>query len=601
MATRLWPRALALCALTFAMSAHTAAAQATIAGEWQGTIAGQYRLVFDIGKGADQTLHGSIKSLDQGNVTIPIDSIAFDGTRAVHFDMKSIGADFDGTFNSTGTEIAGTWEQGGARVPLTLRRPGAVVSANLQPVTRGSVSLVPCLAAQGSLSALCGSYDVYENRATRSGRKITLNLLILPALSNTPAADPVFGFAGGPGQGATTALPLASFIPALRQERDIVLIDQRGTGKSNPLRCPFDPKDVRRVLERPEALEQLSSCRAEMEKLADLTQYNTANSSDDADEVRAALGYDRVNVVGGSYGSLAALDYLRRHEAHVRAVAIEGIVPPDYRLPLPFAKTIQGSLTHLFADCAADATCHKDFPQLQSEFDSIIKRLDRAPAQFDVDADASGKPLRITLSRGAFVTSLRPLLYQPGIVSQLPYVFDRIYQGDWSNYAAFALLIGRAVEGEIARGMAFSVVCQESLPFISEQEIKTQTAGTYLGDYDLRIYQKRCDVWRKARAATDFIAPVRSAVPTLLISGEEDPATPTWLARHAAETLKNGLVVGIPFGTHATSAACIDRIIVQFIDAAATAGIDTECVKQIRNPPFLSLEQVAKLRAQAGH
>jgi pimeloyl-ACP methyl ester carboxylesterase len=476
-----------------------------------------------------------------------------------------------------------------------------VAAATLQPVTRGSVALVPCLAANGALQALCGTVDVYENRASRSGRKIALNVMILPTVSNTPAADAIFGFAGGPGQAATTAIPLASFIAPLRQERDVVLIDQRGTGKSNPLRCPFDPKDVRRVLERPEAIEQLSSCRAELEKVADLTQYNTANSSDDADEVRAALGYDRVNVVGGSYGSLAALDYLRRHEAHVRAVAIEGIVPPDYRLPLLFAKTIQGSLEHLFADCAADATCHKDFPGLKSEFDSIVKRLDRAPAQFDVQDGVSGTPLGITLSRGAFVTSLRPLLYQPGIVSQLPYILDRAYRGDWSGYASYALLMGRALEGDIARGMAFSVVCQESSPFISEQDIRTETSGTYLGDYDLRIYQKRCGVWPKARAAGDFPSPIRSAVPTLLIAGDEDPATPTWTARHAAEGLQNSLVVGIPYGTHATSAACIDRMIVQFIGAASTAGLDTACVKQIRNPPFLSLEQVARLRAQAGH
>jgi len=592
-------RAVALGALFTAILTTAAAAQADITGQWRGTIAGQYRVVVDIGKGADLALHGTLTSLDQGGVVIPIDSIGFDGRHTIHFDWKTIGASFDGDLD--GGEIAGNWQQGGARVPLTFRRPGAAAAASLQPVTRGSVALVPCVAARDDLQALCGTFDVYENRATRTGRKIALNVMILPALSKTPAADPVFGFAGGPGQAATTALPQASFIPALRRERDIVLIDQRGTGKSNPLRCPFDPSDVRRLLERPEGLEQITSCRAALEKVADLTQYSTANSSDDADDVRAALGYDRVNVVGRSYGSLAALDYLRRHESHVRAVAIEGIVPPDYRLPLSFAKTIQGSLGHLFADCAADVACHKDFPRLEAEFDSIVKRLDRAPAQFDLPDSASGKPLRITLSRGAFVTSLRPMLYQPGVVSQLPYVIDRVYQGDWDGYAALAILLGRALEQEIARGMAWSVVCQESLPFIGEQDIKTATAGTYLGEYDIRMYQKRCGVWPKARAASDFTSAVRSTVPTLLIAGDEDPATPTPTARHAAEQLRNSLVVGIPFGTHATSAACIDRIIVQFIDAGSTGGLDTQCVNQIRNPPFLTLEQVARARGQGAH
>jgi pimeloyl-ACP methyl ester carboxylesterase len=600
MSMQCWKCVLALCAFASGVWAQAAPPQANITGEWDGKIAGKLRVILRLEKNADGPLHGVLESPDQGGAIMPIDQITFDGKRAFRFDWKSVGAIYEGELSGNGAELNGTWQQGAARVPLILRRPGAEPAAviwKLKPVTRGSVPLQPCLAADGAIQALCGTVEVYENRATRTGRKIALNIMILPALTENPPADPIFGFAGGPGGDATHQLALTSFVVALQKQRDIVLIDQRGTGKSNPLRCPFDPKDIQRILGHPDGLDKLTSCRDELEKRADLTQYTTSNSSDDVDEVRAAFGYEKINVVGGSYGSLAALDYLRRHSSHVRAIAIEGVVPSDYRLPLPFAKTIQGSLEHLFADCAADPDCHKDFPKLKEEFESIVKRLDREPAKFDFQNGPSDK-LQIILSRGAFVTSLRTLLYQPSVVSALPYIIDRAYQNDWSGFAGISVATQRELGEQVARGMAYSVVCSESVPFISERDIKRETDGTYLGDFDIRLYQKRCAVWPKASAAKDFIAPVRSDVPALLIGGDEDPATPSATARHAAEGLSHSRVIAIPYGTHTTGSACIDNLFAQFIDAASANGIDAGCVDQIRNPPFLSLDQVKKARAQ---
>jgi pimeloyl-ACP methyl ester carboxylesterase len=335
-------------------------------------------------------------------------------------------------------------------------------------------------------------------------------------------------------------------------------------------------------------------CRAELEKHADLTQYTTSMAADDVDDVRQALGYDKVDVLGGSYGSLAALVYLRRHAAHVRAVAIEGVAPPDYRMPLAFAKTIQSALNRLFANCEADAGCHKDYPGLKAEFETVIKRLDREPAKFDFQSTPSGKAQEITLSRGAVVSDLRVLLYEPSIVSQLPYILHRAYQGDWSGFAAAAVTMRSATDSAIARGLAFSVNCSEALPFIDEADIRRETEGTYLGDFDVRVQQQNCAAWPHATVTRDFLAPVRSDVPVLLIAGEEDPATPPWLAVHAADGLTHSRVVAIPHGTHLTGAACIDNMMVQFIKAASVEGIDAACADRIRNPPFVRLEQAEK-------
>jgi pimeloyl-ACP methyl ester carboxylesterase len=347
------------------------------------------------------------------------------------------------------------------------------------------------------------------------------------------------------------------------------------------------------------AVERFPACRAELEKRADLTQYTTTIAVDDADEVRDALGYDKIDLVGGSYGSLASLVYLGRHPAHVRAVAIEGVASADYRLPLPFAKTIQSSLDHLFANCAADAGCHKDFPDLKTEFETIVKRLNAAPARFDFPHGPAEKAQSITLSRGAFVSNLRAILYQPALVSQLPYILDRAYQNDWSLYTAAAVAMQRAVADDIARGMAFSVICGESVPFISEADIRRETQGTYLGDFDVRIHQRNCQLWQHAPDASP-LAPVHSDVPVLMISGAEDPATPPEWAERAAQTLSHARVVPIPHGTHLTGGACIDKMIAQFIQAASGDTIDTGCVSKIERPPFLTLDQVKKLRAQSG-
>lgn len=557
-----------------------------ITGEWSGTIAGQLRVIVRVDRAADNSLHASLESVDQGHAKIDAE-VSFDGQKSVRFELNKIGATYQAELNPDGFELAGTWQQGGARVPLTLRRSDAPPVKPLEPVVRGRVPLTPCPVAGGQ--GLCGTFEVFENRATRTGRKIPLHILILPALAEKPADDPIFGFAGGPGQSAAEAFPLVTAMVTLRRQHDLVLIDQRGTGKSNPLPCPSDEKDAQLFLNGSGGSEvkDLPACRKELETHADLTQYTTSISADDVDEVREALGYAKIDALGGSYGTLAALIYLRRHGEHVRSVVLEGVATPDYRLPLAFAKTIQASLDHLFADCAADPGCHKQFPDLKTEFETVVKRLTDRPATFQL-ANGPDKGQTVTITRGAFVSALRSLLYQPGIVSRLPYIFHRAFENDFNPYASVSSAIRRAVGQSIARGMSYSVTCSESLPFIGERDIRRETAGTYLGDFDVRTYQKNCAIWPHAKVSKDFLKPVRSAVPVLLISGTEDPATPASWAEHAAASLSNNRVVAIPHGTHSTSSQCIDNMIVQFVNQGSSSGIDTACVSEIRNPPFVT-------------
>jgi pimeloyl-ACP methyl ester carboxylesterase len=568
-----------------------AANSKNITGQWQGMLS-RLHLVVNIDKESDGKLTAKLTSVDQGNVTIPVDTVSFaDG--ALRLELKSIAASYDGKLSDDSSELSGTWHQGGNSIPLSFHRPGAApAKATLKPRTIGQIALEPCRTIDGNTEGLCGKYEVYENRRLRRGRKIALNIMVLPALSDKPADDPFFALAGGPGQSAVEAYPLTGFATKLRQRRDVVLVDQRGTGGSNPLPCELrDPKDAQSIIGLYIPEEKMRACRAELEKKADLTQYTTSIAADDLDEVRQAMGYDQINVFGGSYGTRAALVYLRLHGVHVRTLTLEAVAPPQYRIPLAFSRTIQRSIDQLLERCATDEICHKDFPDLKKEFQTVLDRLDKSPAHFEVK-NPSGGAQPVTLSRGVFVADLRPLLYVPEFISQLPYMIHRAYQNDWSTYGAAALAIRGAIDKQVDRGMSLSVICAEDIPGMKESTIRHETAGTYLADFQVRLYQKVCRDWPRGQVPRDFHAPIRSSVPTLLISGALDPATPPEASAQAARKLSNSRVVVVKNGTHGTGSPCIDGIIAQFVALGSPANLDASCADQIHLPPFASQQQM---------
>lgn len=571
---------------------------AKVSGEWRGMIS-TVHLIFTFGSASVDAFAGKLLSPDQGNAEIPVETGSVSATGAVHVELRSIGATYDGQLAASGNEITGSWVQGGNTVPVTLRRPGtAAAASSLQPRKIGAISFQPCRTPDGNTEGLCGKYEVFENRASRSGRKIALNIMVLPALSDHPAPDPFVPLAGGPGQSAVEAYPLAGFTTKVRQQRDVVLIDQRGTGHSNPLQCDFrDPKDPNAILGETILLDRLRACRTNLEAVADLTQYTTPISADDLDELRQALGYDKISLFGGSYGTRAALVYLRMHGDHVRSIALEAVAPPEYRIPLSFSRTIQSSVDRLIARCEADATCHADFPNLKSEFIEILSRLDRSPATFQIKRN-TGEMQTVTLSRGAFVGNLRPILYLPSVISQFPYLIHSVYQGDWTPLGTIVLTFREAVEKVIARGMSLSVICTEDIPGITEESIHKETAGTYLGDFQVRYFQKGCHEWPEGRVPANLHDPVRSSVPALLISGALDPATPPEASQSAARALTNSRAIVVKEGTHGTGSPCLDGLLAQFVADGSAEKLDTACVDQIHLPPFITRKQIDQAKAQ---
>jgi len=223
------------------------------------------------------------------------------------------------------------------------------------PVPPPPVALASCKIANVERDARCGTYEVFEDRAHRSGRKIALKVVVVPATSPTPAKDAVLWLHGGPGAAATqtaSAAGAGGFLEALGRDRDLVFVDQRGTGESNPLACDLadDPADLAAYFGELFPVAKVRACRTKVEAIADPRLYTTPIAVDDFDEVRAALGYDQIDLVAASYGTIAALIYLREHADHVRSAFLLGVANTNVRQPLLFARAAQHAMDLLLED-----------------------------------------------------------------------------------------------------------------------------------------------------------------------------------------------------------------------------------------------------------
>jgi pimeloyl-ACP methyl ester carboxylesterase len=299
------------------------------------------------------------------------------------------------------------------------------------------------------------------------------------------------------------------------------------------------------------------------------------------------LGYGQINVFGGSYGTTAALDYLRRHPDHVRTITVDGVVPPSFRVPLPFPHTVQKSMQDVFERCAANDKCHAAYPHLQDEFEAVLERLGKAPITFRFASPPSLKqPVEVTLTRDMFADFLRRILYALPGISLMPAAIHSAYNGDFALYARMCYELSIRSQNDDTLGMYFSILCNESFPFISDDEVARISKGSYTGDFRIRAQREMCVGWPNANTSKSFVEPVRSDKPVLLLSGELDPAAQPEYAAEAAKYLSHNKHIIVRNGSHGQFAPCITKIMVQFLDAGSTGGLDTSCVDQIPMPVF---------------
>ena len=464
-------------------------------------------------------------------------------------------------------------------------------SATKQPAPKRLV-LSDCKPEGIPAPAKCGTLEVYENRATKKGRMISLNILVLPATGDQREPDPFVYFAGGPGSAATEdAAGIAPEFAKIREHHDMLFVDQRGTGKSNPLDCPFfNPNDLQSFLGYFFPLDDIRKCRPELEAKADLTLYTTDIAADDMDEVRAALGYEHMNLFGASYGTRAALTYLKRYPKRVRTVMLQGVSPANSYMPSDFPQGNERALQGVLAECAADQACNAAFPNLKEETKSVLAQLIKGPVDVEVQRPNSTDRVKVKLSRDLAAEAIRYMLYNPVAAARVPLVIHLAAQGNFVPLTQTALRYRKFLVGSCCNGMYLSVTCAEDLPWIKPGEGEKMAENTFLGDYRLREQREACALWPRATIAKDFPDPVRSDVPVLILTGEWDPVTPPSNGDAAAKTLKNNLHIVVPHGAHGLGGLenidCITRIATDFVERGTTNGLDTACVKTIKRKGF---------------
>ena len=438
------------------------------------------------------------------------------------------------------------------------------------------------------VQAQCGKLTVYEDRQAAAGRTIDLNIAILPAISRSPEPDPLFFLTGGPGQAATESfVTLASAFERIRQKRVIVLVDQRGTGQSNPLDCPESPAATGDEAADQAALEGwLRRCLSELD--ANPALYTTPIAMQDLDDVRRALGYEQINLYGLSYGTRAALTYLKMYPQQVRAVILDGVVPQDEALGLEVPADAQRAIDQLFARCAADSACAHAFPDLPEKFQGLLDQLAAAPPQVAFTHPIHGGQETHPFTAVELASAVRLLSYTPETAALLPLlIHTSAAQGRLDLMAAQSRLVSEDLSQSISFGMNLSVLCAEDFPFIDSAAAEQAAQGSYLGNIQYEELAFMCAIWPRGEVPADFKAPASAAVPVLLLSGEADPVTPPENALHVAETLPNSrALTAAGQGHNVILRGCIPRIAYDFIQSASVEGLDTACIDQIQPSPF---------------
>jgi len=430
---------------------------------------------------------------------------------------------------------------------------------------------------------------VRVRESAASNRDIDLRVIVVPADSQAPLPDPIVPLVGGPGQGAAdlAANLLPRFEP-YHEQRDIVFVDQSGTGLSNGLRCA-SPIDAAELMGTPFDHAHLAACRDERARHADLTRYTTAVAARDYEAVLDHLGYREADFIGLSYGSRMGLEIARQLPLRVRTLTIEAIAPATFTWPSLGAPDADAALNTLIDDCAGDASCRQAFPRFRQDVDLAFTRVRQAPVMVTVRDSVSGATLPVRFGESDLAYATRGILYGNDSLS-LPLWFRSAAEGDFSAFAQAYVNRARALDAQIALGVHFGVYCAEDVPFVNWAAAEKAADGTHLGRFLLDQYRRACEVWPRASIDLSLREPVQSSVPAQVMAGRRDPVTPSRTAEEAVRTLPRSALLIWPHGAHGTdglvSPTCRVAIVREFLRTADPNALPLACASRDQPLPF---------------
>ena len=436
--------------------------------------------------------------------------------------------------------------------------------------------------------AQCGVLKRPLDPARPDGVQVDIHYVVVPALARRKLPDPVFLLAGGPGQSAISLGPrVLPLFTRLNNRRDIVFVDQRGTGLSAPLMCDDTRALPLAELADPAAqLRQINRCREQLQALphGDLRFFTTVLAMQDLDAVRRELGVQRINLIGASYGTRAALDYQRQFPAAVRRSVMDGVAPPDMALPLSMSADNQAAFDALLKDCEQAPACHSHHPNLRRDASTLLASL---PKPVTAAHPLTGQRETFTYSRDMLLAAVRGPLYAPAMAAALPQAISNAVEGRFDSLLGLSSLLSPRKDSALAMGMHFSVICAEDGPRMAAVN---ESKGADFGDSTAQLYAKVCASWPQGAVPSAFYEVPTSRSPVLMLSGGLDPATPPRHAQRISQALgPNALNVVVPNAGHGVmNVGCMRDVIYKFIDSEADDAalkVDTTCANAVPRPP----------------
>jgi len=432
----------------------------------------------------------------------------------------------------------------------------------------------------------CGKLEVPENYQKPDGDKISVNFAVLPAIDDSEYKAPLMFLAGGPGQAAVElATGLNRVFREVRKTRDIILVDQRGTGESSALSCEFEAVDnVYSTL--PDALDpqEVKDCVSQFK--GDVTQYNSENAIRDFDAIRAALGHEKLNIYGGSYGTRAGLVFMRMFPESLESVVLDSVGPIEVPIGM-FGQSGARSFNLLIDNCKNSESCHKAFPNLAEEFQAVKTRLANEAVTVDILHPRLGTPTKLVLDDTKFTGNLRFQLYGMEGRSMVPLVIHQAFLG---NYQPLIGLMART-EGEqlVYTGLLFNIVCNEDIPRLSMADKAADAKNNFDGKDSHLAWDMVCPFFPEYRPSEDFYQSVTADIPTLILSGNLDPVTPPSNGDYSAKTLPNSHHIVVENASHTVAmSTCASDIIQEFLTSKAPKNLDESCLKDIPQETFMT-------------
>ena len=432
--------------------------------------------------------------------------------------------------------------------------------------------------------AECGWLTVPENRQQPDGRTIRLRFALARAIKPSEESSPIFYFAGGPGQAASELwVQLEAPLKKLQRTHDIVMMDQRGTGADSPLACKPEDQDIELRINLDKIIAQTHECLEKIE--ADPRFYTTTIAMEDYEQLRIALGYDKINLMGVSYGTRAAQEYLRRYPDKVRTITLDSVAPVELVLGGEHAMNLDLAVASILDDCLADTDCSEAFPAIDQKLRQLIEQTRAKPQLMLVDDPLSGEPVELEANMDVLAVALRMLSYSSQTQAQLPFLInDAVLTNNPKRLVSQTMLVMSGMEDMINHWMELSVICSEDYPLLID---RPEDANTIIGDVFNKVLRTQCEIWPRGEVPDDFHQPFTSSVPALLFSGEFDPVTPPRYADLAAKQFSEHLNLVVAGQGHSVSySQCTKTIVTDFINTGELQNLDTSCLENQRRSPF---------------